>query len=208
MSEEKVIISVDQEITLSGGYTPAGQTPPGGAMVLHPHPLYGGSMHNNVVETCVRAAHEAGWAALRFNFRGVGGSTGQHDQGKGEVEDVLASARWLTGRAPGRVIIIGYSFGSLVGSQAAPRVPNLAGGVWVAPPLILGPLSPWPQDAGPLLLIAGESDQYTNMGDLRAYAKGIGARGSLHALDGVDHFFWSAESVLFEKVHGFFAHLE
>ena len=141
MAGQKVEVKVDDRVTLRGEFT---QGDKGGAMVLHPHPLYGGSMHNNVVEALVRAAGAAGWAALRFNFRGVGGSSGSHDEGRGEQDDVLAAAQWMAQRTPGPLVLMGYSFGSLVGSAAAGRVAGLAGGVWVSPPWVMGPLTPWP----------------------------------------------------------------
>jgi alpha/beta superfamily hydrolase len=203
MGEEKVSIVVDQEVTLLGGYTPGRGDGPGGAVLLHPHPLYGGSMHNNVVEACREGALAAGWAVLRFNFRGVAGSTGRHGQGKGEVWDVLAAARWLAQRVSGPLALIGYSFGSLVGAQAALKISDLAGAVWVAPPLMLGPLPAWPQDAGPLLVIAGGADEYTRLAELEEYVQAIGARGALIALPGGDHFYQGAESVLIDKVQGF-----
>ncbi len=206
MSEESVRIEVDQQVSLAGGYTPALRAR-GAALVLHPHPLYGGSMHNNVVEALVQAAAGAGWAALRFNFRGVGGSTGSHDQGRGEQEDVVAAAAWLGRRVEAPLVLLGYSFGALVGCQAAPRIPELAGGVLVAPPLILGDLPPWPQDAGPLLLIAGTEDEFTRVGWLEGYVQEMGARGSLITVEGGDHFFWGGESVLIKQVQEFLGKL-
>jgi len=203
MAEQSVSILLDDQVTLAGGYTPAPGTPKGAALVMHPHPLYGGSMHNNVVEALLEAASQAGWSCLRFNFRGVCGSTGRHDNGKGEQEDVIGAAAWLKERSEGPFALLGYSFGSLVAANAAARIPYLSGGVWVAPPLILGELPLWPQNAGPLLMLAGTDDEFSDVAWLKGYCKDMGARGSLVTIEGGDHFFWGGESALIQEVVGF-----
>jgi hypothetical protein len=206
MAEEAVQIAVEEGVSLEGRYTPGAGA--GAALVLHPHPQYGGSMYNNVVEALVEAAAGAGWAGLRFNFRGVGLSTGSFDQGRGERADALAAAGWLLERAGGPLALLGYSFGSLVGAQAAARAPELAGGLWVAPPLVLGELPPWPEGAGPLLMLAGTADAFTDLGALERYAQGLGARGRLITLPGADHFLWGLESALTDKAQSFLQGLE
>lgn len=206
MTRQRLRIAVDQATSLEAALT-LPERPQGAALVLHPHPLYGGSMDNNVVEALVTAASQAGWAALAFNFRGVGGSSGRHDEGQGEQEDVLAAARRLGELAPGPLALLGYSFGALVGSWAAPRLAGLAGGVWVAPALVLGTLAPWPPDAGPLMLLAGDRDPYAPQEGLRAYVTGLGARGKLFTLKGGDHFFGEGESVLIREVGAWLATL-
>ncbi len=208
MDEQTVKIEVDEEVTLRGAFTPARQEGAPGAVVLHPHPLYGGSMHNNVVETLSAAAVDKGWGALRFNFRGVGGSSGRHDQGRGEQEDVLAAAAWLGRRCPGPLVLMGYSFGSLVGAAAASRLDNLAAGVMVAPPLILGDLPDWPSDAGPLFMVAGDRDEFSPLEGLKEYAGRIGARVELVIFEKGDHFFVGRESALFKEVSTFLSGLE
>lgn len=203
MSGEKVAIKVDQEVTLEGVLElPPGQ-PLGGALALHPHPAYGGSMENNVVQAMVRAALDAGWAALRFNFRGVGGSSGRHDNGQGEQQDVLAAASWLEQRLEGPLVLLGYSFGSMMGSLAADRLQGLVGGVWVSPPLVLGELAPWPTGCGPLLMLAGDRDEYTNLAGLKAYDDEMGALSSLKLFKGGDHFWWGGESALLGEISRF-----
>lgn len=200
MTGESVRIPVDDEVTLAGEFRPGRG---GGVVVLHPHPQYGGSMHNNVVEALLRGAVAAGWAGLRFNFRGVGGSTGRHDHGKGEQDDVLAAASWLAGRAEGPLVLAGYSFGSLVGSLAAGRVGGLAGGVWVSPPWVMGPLAPWPEAAGPLLVLTGGRDEFGDLAALEGYMAGIGARGRSETYTEADHFWWGVESALSEQTEQF-----
>lgn len=194
--ERPVMIPVESGVRLEGRF----QAPPGpaqgAALVLHPHPLYGGSMHNNVVEALCAGVRAAGWASLRFNFRGVGGSSGQHDEGRGEQDDALAAADWLRAEAPGPLALMGYSFGARVATQAASRMGALAAGVLAAPALVLGALGPWPESGGQLLILAGDRDQFTSLPGLRAYVAGLGARARLEVLTGADHFLVGRESAL------------
>ncbi len=90
------------------------------AIVCHPHPQFGGTMDNKVVTTLIRAARDAGAAALRFNFRGVGNSQGAYSDGIGEVEDLIAVHHWLTKQYPDRPLwLAGFSFGSFVAARGA-----------------------------------------------------------------------------------------
>jgi alpha/beta superfamily hydrolase len=88
----------------------------GTAVIAHPHPLFGGTMDNKVVQTLARAFVQSGWAALRFNFRGVGASQGQHDEGRGETEDMLALVAAQATEGP--LALAGFSFGSFVATRA------------------------------------------------------------------------------------------
>jgi len=104
--------------TPAQGVTP---TPLGTAVIAHPHPLYGGTMTNKVVQTIARGCVQSGWRALRFNFRGVGASSGSHDEGRGELEDMLAVIE--QGTEPGSPLMIaGFSFGAFVASHAIARL--------------------------------------------------------------------------------------
>ncbi len=95
-------------------------TPRGVAVVAHPHPLFGGTMDNKVVQTLARSFVQAGWATVRFNFRGVGRSTGAYDAGVGELEDLLAV---VDAHAPeGPLCLAGFSFGAFVTSHAVARL--------------------------------------------------------------------------------------
>lgn len=92
----------------------------GTAVIAHPHPLFGGTMENKVVQTLARAFVQAGWTALRFNFRGVGASQGTHDEGRGELEDILALIQAEASAGP--LALAGFSFGSYVASGAVGRL--------------------------------------------------------------------------------------
>jgi len=93
-----------------------GASPRGVAVIAHPHPLFGGTMDNKVVQTLARAFVQCGWRAVRFNFRGVGATEGVHDEGRGEAEDFLAVVRQCAPEGP--LALAGFSFGSFVMSQA------------------------------------------------------------------------------------------
>lgn len=92
----------------------------GTAVIAHPHPLFGGTMSNKVVQTLARAFVQSGWTAVRFNFRGVGASAGVHDEGRGELDDMLAVVSALAPQ--GRLSLAGFSFGAFVTSHAAERL--------------------------------------------------------------------------------------
>jgi uncharacterized protein len=98
---------------------PGGQAPQGFALIAHPHPLFGGTMDNKVVTTLARAALACGLAAVRFNFRGVGQSTGTFDEGRGETQDLLAVHAWARSwQAQGAFFLAGFSFGAFVAANA------------------------------------------------------------------------------------------
>lgn len=107
---------------------------PGYAVICHPHPLMGGALSNKVVYTLASCAQKAGLYALRFNFRGVGRSQGVHDEGRGETEDTVFLANWLRERIPqGRLVLMGFSFGAWVSTNAAAQLSPVAQ-VSIAPP--------------------------------------------------------------------------
>ncbi len=96
----------------------------GVAVIAHPHPLFGGTMDNKVVQTLARAFVQCGWTAARFNFRGVGGSAGSHDEGRGELEDFLAVVQHVAPAGEGESVLAlaGFSFGAFVTTHAFARL--------------------------------------------------------------------------------------
>ncbi|MCP3955195.1 MAG: alpha/beta hydrolase, partial [Desulfobacterales bacterium] len=112
------------DLVLEGLYSEASSNR--GVVVTHPHPLYGGDMYNPVVQTVADACIETGLGCLQFNFRGVGRSTGQFDNGRGEQGDVIAAVNWLAEQGAGDIWLAGYSFGSWVNAHVRPEVAPIA----------------------------------------------------------------------------------
>ena len=106
------------------------------ALVCHPHPRYGGTLHNKVVHRVASTLHDLGAVVLRFNFRGVGGSAGAFDRGEGELEDARAALAFLAARHPGaRRWVAGFSFGAWVAARLAASEPGVERMILVAPPV-------------------------------------------------------------------------
>jgi alpha/beta superfamily hydrolase len=162
----------------------------GTAIVCHPHPVYGGTMDNRIVYRAAKAAAENGFAALRFNFRGVGGSTGQYDQGIGEKADVTAVIDWIEDEFPGmHPVLIGYSFGAWVGLQvgcADTRIPAMIG---LAPPLDLYDLGFLTECMKPALYVAGTKDEFCSQENLDRWARKLPAASSVRRIADTGHFF-------------------
>jgi alpha/beta superfamily hydrolase len=164
------------------------------AVLCHPHPLYGGSMHDAVLEQLASALLAAGVACLRFNFRGVGDSTGRHDGGVGEVDDLRAAIRWLAdNHAPDELWIGGYSFGAHVCWQllaAGDSAPAPRRAILIAPPVGRMPFDDCTPSC-PVVAIAGDSDSFVDTRRFRAWP-GV----SKTVIEGADHFFSGASRPL------------
>lgn len=150
---------------------PAAGAPPRGVAVLcHPHPLHGGTMDNKVVQTLARAFVQLGYRAVRFNFRGIGGSAGAWDDGRGEVDDALAVIAAL--RDPALPLALGgFSFGAYVATQAAARLPAEARAerlVLVGPAVVNFPAAPVSQDS---IVIHGEADDVVPLSAVLDWAR-------------------------------------
>jgi len=160
----------------------------GFGVICHPHPLYGGTMHNKVVHTLARALHEQGMPTLRFNFRGVGGSTGAYDDGRGESDDALAVIAWGRRRWPGAgLVLAGFSFGAAVALRAASAA-DAAQLITVAPAVArLGVALPRPDC--PWLLVIGDADELVDCAEVRAWAGRFQPPPTLRVFAGGDHFF-------------------
>ena len=168
---------------------PAGVMQRGVAFIVHPHPLFGGTMENKVTQTLARAYAQSGWQAVRFNFRGVGGSAGTHDNGRGELQDLLTAIGHF---APhGAIALAGFSFGAFVASQAIAALPperqpqnvvlvgTAAGNFDVAPiPNVLHPQT---------LVVHGEVDDTIALSDVLDWARPQNL--PVMVIPGVGHFF-------------------
>jgi len=168
----------------------------GAAVVCHPHPMYGGSMHNNVVEALLGAFWGRRYATLRFNFRGVGESEGEYDGGEGEMEDARAAAAFLSARTSlGRLTLSGYSFGAAIAVQAGMADAAIDRIVAVALPVGVMNLNA-ARGGKPLLLFSGDRDSYSPVAALRAFADDAGNSARVEVIPGADHFFGGYESRL------------
>jgi alpha/beta superfamily hydrolase len=170
--------------------------PLAGLVACHPHPLYGGDMHNPVVVRVTEVCGELGFATLRFNFRGVGGSQGIHDGGRGEERDVETALLHLRDvlEPTTPLALAGYSFGAAVASQVATRsggTGGLAGLALIAPPLALTgeePFAALESFSAPLLIVAGGQDAYCPRPALDALARRLSG-AVVTVVDGATHFF-------------------
>jgi len=186
------------DLTLEGMFArPLGGAASPGAVICHPHPMYGGSMDNNVVEAIGSAMRRCGYATLRFNFRGVGASEGEYDGGAGEADDARAALSFLAeqGCAAG-LVLAGYSFGAAIAMRAGLSDSRVARVIAVALPVAAmdtGADAPAPK---PLLIFSGDRDSYSPIATLEQTARKLGAAATLKVIAGADHFFAGYESTL------------
>ena len=164
------------------------------AVVCHPHPLFGGTLHNKVVFHAVKALHGFGWPVLRFNFRGTGLSEGEHDNGVGEVEDVRTGLDWLDREFHLPLIFCGFSFGAAVGLRAAASDDRVVGLIGLGTPVT--PVDDRAYDLGflqncakPKLFLSGDRDQFGPRAKLEAFVAALPEPKQLTLIPGADHFF-------------------
>jgi hypothetical protein len=147
-------------------------------------------MDNRVVYRAAKAAAQEGFAALRFNFRGTGQSTGQFDHGIGEREDAAAALRWLENRYPAAdLAMIGYSFGAWVGLEVGNSMPRVKALIGLGVPLDLYDFSYLGSNTKPSLYIIGGDDEFCSRENLDRFAGRLPATSVLRRIEGSDHFF-------------------
>jgi alpha/beta superfamily hydrolase len=177
------------------------------ALVLHPHPLHGGTMHNKVVFRAAKALQESGFETLRFNFRGVGHSTGQHDDGLGEGDDAKVALDYLLAQQPQarEVIVAGFSFGSIVGMRIGcgdSRVDKL---IAIGAPARMSNLDCLRECNKPKLFIHGAEDTIAPLPPLEAFLSSLPASSNhqLVLIAGAGHFFDDQAEELMQAVKDF-----
>ncbi len=166
---------------------------PYAAMVCHPHPLFGGTMHNKVVYHAMKTFQGYGLPVLRFNFRGAGLSQGAHDDGRGEVDDVRAALDWLEREYAQPILFAGFSFGSSVGLRACCGDPRVKGIAALGLPVSAGGRAyHYSFLAGcsqPKLFISGDADEYGPRAAIEAVVASAAPPAELVMVPGADHFF-------------------
>ncbi len=166
------------------------KNPASAALVCHPHPLYGGTMHNKIVYQAAKALHEAGMPVLRFNFRGAGLSEGEHDNGLGERDDVRTALDYLQHEYPrATLLLVGFSFGAWVGLRVGcedPRVTRLIG---IGIPVGRNDMHFMRDCKQPKLFISGTNDQYGPLEKVEEVFAIMRDPKRLRLVAGVDHFF-------------------
>ncbi len=174
------------------------------AVVCHPHPQYGGDMHNAVVRAVCDGLQRAGWATLRFNFRGVGASDGMFSGGAGEIDDARAAVRYLLERTrTSRAALAGYSFGAMVALQAGAQMAEVDRLIAIAPPLAFFDLGCLAACGKEKLFVVGDRDQYCSIAALRQQLGGVARPVSERIVTGADHFFFGQEDAIAVAVRSF-----
>lgn len=160
---------------------------PGAALLCHPHPLHGGTMHTKAVYHAARALTHCGLPVLRFNFRGVGASRGEHTGGPGEHDDARAALATVIRRHPGEPLIVGgFSFGAWVGCAIGQEVPEVRGLLALGPPLDLYDFGFVRGDRA-ILCLAGDRDEFVREQALRDWAASLGENARTVILPGAQH---------------------
>jgi hypothetical protein len=180
-------------------------TPRHAAVVCHAHPLHGGTMHFKLIFRVARAFDDLGFPTLRFNFRGVGGSEGAFDEGRGERDDVRSAVDWLADRHPGvDLVVAGFSFGAWTGLPvgcADPRVTHVVG---------LGvPMRAYTPELTtckkPKLLVHGTRDEFGPMAQLNSWFADLPEPKRLVRVEGADHFFEGRRDEMAKAITDYFS---
>jgi alpha/beta superfamily hydrolase len=162
----------------------------GAGLVLHPHPLFGGTMHNKVVFRAAAALNDAGLVVLRLNFRGVGQSTGKHDEGQGERDDARAGLAYLAANYPGQEITLcGFSFGARVGMEVGIADERAKRLISIGTPVDKYDFSFLEECLKPILFVQGDRDEFGGVDRLRELVAKLKAPVELKIIKGAGHFF-------------------
>ena len=184
---------------------PARDAVDGAAVICHPHPQHGGTMHNKVAHTLARAFVRSGFAALRFNFRGTEGSGGSYDNAVGELDDALAALEWMQQRYPDVPLWLGgFSFGAAIAVRAA-LSNDVSGLISVAPAIyrLANGLERQPQC--PWLVIQGDQDELVDVDETIEWFNSLSPGPELLIIPGAEHFFHSRLADLRTAVMAFIA---
>jgi alpha/beta superfamily hydrolase len=166
-----------------------GQALPATIIICHPHPQHGGNMHNKVVTILERAMRELGLRTVRFNFRGVGQSEGEFDDGYGETDDLFAVAEWVRRTRPNDALWLGgFSFGSYIATRAALNL-DVGQLITIAPPVDRYAFDSLHHPECPWLVVQGDEDEVVPIDAVLAWADGLQPSPDMVVMKGADHFF-------------------
>lgn len=185
------------------GLVSEGEEGSGWGIICHPHSLYGGQMHNNVVAAVQRVLAERGISTLRFNFRGVGKSEGGYGAGIEEVEDVRGAVDFIAERGGAPLSLVGYSFGAAVGAKAVIADKRVKAVVCISPPIEMYDFSYLKDDTRPKLLVAGDQDFVCPVGPFEKFFDSLLQPKAAHIIPGADHFWWGFEDQAAAQVADF-----
>jgi hypothetical protein len=182
------------------------------AVVCHPHPLFGGTLHNKVVFHTMKALNSFGFPVLRFNFRGTGLSEGEHDHGVGEIDDVRTALDWMDAEFHLPLVFAGFSFGAAVGMRAACADARVRAAIGVGTPV--APVAAATEEprvytfeflhdcSKPKLFVSGARDQFGPRAKLEELVASLPEPKKLVVIEGADHFFEGRLRELRETIEG------
>jgi len=179
----------------------------GGVILCHPHPQYGGDMHNRVITTALESAHEEGFSTLRFNFRGVGDSGGSYSEGIGEREDVEVAIEFFHSKQKEPdlpLILLGYSFGAWTGIPVAVKDECIKGVVAISPPLEIYDFNFMKGCKKNKLIVVGDKDEWCPILRLEDWYQQLDEPKSLTLIQGADHFYSYKANLLVPPLRNFF----
>lgn len=160
------------------------------AVICHPHPLFGGTMHNKVVYNAAKTMDALGIPVLRFNFRGAGLSAGEHDKGRGELGDVQAALDYLAAQFPGiPLLLAGFSFGSLVALRVGCRDPRVSELIGIGIPVNSSDFSFLADCPKPKLFVHGSNDKFGARKKVEETVAALTGENRLVVVEDADHFF-------------------
>jgi alpha/beta superfamily hydrolase len=172
-------------------------------VVTHPHPVYGGQMHNNVVESLVRVYRRQGYGTLRFNFRGVGQSEGTYDNGDGEQDDVRAALEYLYGMGKISIDLAGYSFGAWVNARGLNSFSHVKRLIMISPPVNFMDFSFLEYNPMIRLVITGSDDVLAPSAIIEKMLQVWNPEAEFNIIQGADHFYWGKSGEIESAVESF-----
>jgi alpha/beta superfamily hydrolase len=200
MNEERIFFS-SNGIEIDGLF----HSTPGenGVVVTHPHPLYGGSMHNGVVESLVRIYQRHEYTTLRFNFRGVGRSQGKYDQGQGEQVDVNSALQHLYEKNKKVIDLAGYSFGAWVNTLARPPEETVHRIIMISPPVAFLDFGSVPTIPQLKLVVSGSHDEIAPPDIIETMLPQWNSEARFEVIEGADHFYGGYTARLESVLHDY-----